>query len=392
MAESPIAAAPPVPPGSERLRSLDVFRGATIALMILVNNPGDWGKTYWPLLHAEWHGCTPTDLVFPFFLFIVGVAIPFALGPRRAAGATAAGPEGRRLGAKIVKRAAILFGLGLLLTLFPFYTVVLERVRIPGVLQRIALVYLAAAFAFLYLGPKARAALAGLLLAGYWMLMKLGAAPGFPPGDLSPQGNFAFWIDHLLLGAHTWRGAPGPGDPEGLLSTLPAIVSALFGVFCGELLRGGRPAGARLARMLGWGAGAVAAGLLLAPLFPLNKNLWSPTYVLFTTGLALFGLAATHWLVDLRGFTGWSRPFEIFGANSILAFVGSGLLAKILLVVCRWQDAAGKTVHLQGWLYRHSFAILLPDHLASLAWAGSQVLLWLAVLAWLDRRGLHLKV
>lgn len=375
-----------------RLRSLDVFRGATIALMILVNNPGDWSKTWWPLLHAEWHGCTPTDLVFPFFLFIVGVAIPFALGPRLVEN----GPPPAGLRGKIVKRAAILFALGLFGTFFPFYTVVLERVRIPGVLQRIAVVYLCAAFAYLYLKPKARAGLAALLLAVYWAVMKLAPVPDFGAGDLSPQGNFAFWLDHQLLGAHTWRYSPGPGDPEGILSTLPAIVSALFGIFCGDLLRTALPEGGKLRRMLGWGAAGAAAGVLLAPLFPLNKNLWSPTYVLFTTGLALFCLAATFWLVDVRAPglgkpAGWARPFEIFGRNSILAFVGSGILAKTMLVVFRWEEE-GKKVTLQGWLYQHSFAAVLPDYAASFAWAGSQVLLWLAVLAWCDRRGLHLKV
>ncbi len=206
-----------------------------------------------------------------------------------------------------MKRAAILFALGLFGTFFPFYTVVLERVRIPGVLQRIAVVYLCAAFAYLYLKPKARAGLAFALLAVYWALMKLAPVPDFGAGDLSPQGNFAFWLDHQLLGAHTWRYAPGPGDPEGILSTLPAIVSALFGIFCGDLLRGALPDGAKLRRMLGWGAAGAAAGLLLAPFFPLNKNLWSPTYVLFTTGLALFCLAATFWLVDLRGRAWASR-------------------------------------------------------------------------------------
>jgi predicted acyltransferase len=380
------AAAPQPPPS--RLASLDVFRGATVALMILVNNPGDWKNTYWPLLHVPWHGCTPTDLVFPFFLFIVGVAIPFAFAPRLAA-SDGAVPPGLRI--KIVRRAAILFGLGMLGTLFPFYTVVLERVRFPGVLQRIAIVYLCAAFVYLYLRPKARVLLAAGLLAFYWAVMKLAPVPGFGAGDLSPQGNFAFWLDHIVLGQHTWRGSPGPGDPEGILSTLPAIVTALSGIFCGELLRGDSSAREKLQRLFGWGAGATAAGLALAPLFPLNKNLWSPTYVLFTSGLALFCLAATWYLVDLRRIDFWAGPFEIFGKNAILAFVGSGLLAKSLLVVFRWQEGE-KTVNLQSWLYQNIHAVALPPYLASLAWALSTVLFWLALLAVLDRKGIYLKV
>ncbi len=380
----------PAPTAAARLRSLDVFRGATIALMILVNNPGDWSKTYAPLLHAEWHGCTPTDLVFPFFLFIVGVAIPVALGPileRRPPGENAPPPG---LGRKIARRAAILFALGLFLNFFPFYTVVLERVRIPGVLQRIAVVYLCAAFAYLYLGPRARAWLSGLLLAGYWAAMKLIPVPGFGAGDLSPAGNLAFHLDHLILGAHTWRYSPGPGDPEGLLSTLPAIVTALFGIFCGELLRRGQ-ASSTPRPLFAWATIATLAGLALAPFFPLNKNLWSPTYVLFTAGLALHSLALLHHLIDRRKIAGWARPFEIFGRNAILAFVGSGILAKLLLVVFRWQDGE-KTVTLQGWLYRQLYVPVFPDYLASLAWALTHVCFWLALLAALDRRGIHLKV
>lgn len=381
--------APALVPLPERLRSLDVFRGATIALMILVNNPGDWGKTYAPLLHASWHGCTPTDLVFPFFLFIVGAAIPFALGPRLARGETGSPPPG--LPGKIARRAALLFALGLFLNFFPFYTVVLETVRLPGVLQRIAVVYLCAAFAWLYLSPTARAALAALLLGGYWAAMKLIPVPGFGAGELSPEGNLAFHLDHLILGAHTWRYSPGPGDPEGVLSTLPAIVTALAGVFCGELLRRALPAREELRKLFAWATAATLAGLALAPIFPLNKNLWSPTYVLFTAGLAMHSLALLHLLIDQKKIAAWARPFEIFGKNSILAFVGSGLLAKLLLVVFRWQEGE-KTVTLQSWLYRTLYAPFLPDYVASLAWAATHVLLWLVILAALDRRKLYLKV
>lgn len=368
---------------TERLQSLDVFRGATIALMILVNNPGDWNKTYAPLLHAAWHGCTPTDLVFPFFLFIVGVTIPFALSPGRG-----------EILSKVLRRAAILFALGLLLNFFPFYTVVLERVRLPGVLQRIAVVYLCAAVAYLYLSPRARVGLSVGLLAGYTALMKLVPVPGFGAGDLSPQGNLAFWLDHVILGSHTWRGSPGPGDPEGILSTLPAIVTALLGITCGELLRADTPARLRLRHLLLRGSVVTAAGLLLHPFFPLNKNLWSPSYTLFTAGLAMTFLAFTYFLIDLRP-AGWAhvvaRPFAIFGRNSILAFVGSGLLVKTLLVVFRWQEGE-KTVTLYGWFYRQLYVPIFPDYVASLVFALTHVLLWLVLLTLLDRRGIYLKV
>ena len=381
---------PAVTPGprpSARLRALDVFRGATIALMILVNNAGDWGKTYAPLLHAEWHGWTPTDLVFPFFLFIVGVAIPFALGGRRGINPV----ERTRLHRKILRRAAILFALGLLLIWFPFFTVVWARARIPGVLQRIALVYLVAALAYLHLRPRGRAALAVGLLAGYWAVMKLLPVPGFGAGDLSPAGNLAFWLDHKILGAHTWRYSPGMGDPEGILSTLPAIVSALAGVFVGDLLRSQRTSRAKLGHLLAGGAVGVALALVLQPLFPINKNLWSPTYVVFTSGAALLGLGVAYWVIDLRRIDGWVRPFEVFGRNAIAAYVGSGLLAKLLMAF-RWSGGAGGTVTAQRWLYSHLYAAYLPDYVASLAWALSHVAIWWIVVAVLDRRGVYIKV
>lgn len=375
------------PTRSPRLRSLDVFRGATIALMILVNNAGDWGKTWAPLLHAKWHGWTPTDLVFPFFLFIVGAAIPFALGGRLAT----AGTDSGALHRKILRRAALLFLLGLALIWFPYVTVAWERARIPGVLQRIAVVYLAAALAYLHLRPRGRAVLGGTLLAGYWAAMTLVPVPGFGAGDLSPQGNLAFWVDHQVLGSHVWRYSPGPGDPEGILSTLPAIVSALAGLFVGDLMRTAAPSRAKLVRLLGWGAALTAAGLALDSAFPINKNLWSPTYVLFTTGAALLCLAATFWLLDVKGITAWSRPFAIFGTNAIAAYVGSGVLAKLLLAV-KWSDGAGGTVSLQKWLYVNLYDAPLPDYVASFAWALTHVLIWLAVLTWMDRKKIYLKV
>ncbi|MFZ5787318.1 MAG: acyltransferase family protein [Acidobacteriota bacterium] len=379
------AAAPALRP-RPRLRSLDAFRGATIALMILVNNAGDWSRTYAPLLHAQWHGWTPTDLVFPFFLFILGAAIPLALGDRRRDPAASA-----RLHAKILRRAAILFALGLLLTWFPFFTVNWARARVPGVLQRIALVYLAAALAHLHLRPRGRAVLGAGLLGAYWAAMKLVPVPGFGAGDLSPQGNLAFWLDHAILGAHTWRYAPGPGDPEGILSTLPAIVSALAGIFVGELLRSARTVRRKLGLMLVWGAAATVAGLALQPLFPINKNLWSPTYVIFTTGAAMLALGAAYALIDLLGVRRWARPFEAFGTNAIAAYVGSGLLAKILLAV-RWSDGAGHTVTLNRFLYSTVYAAHLPEYVASLAWALTHVAIWWAVVAALDRRKIYFKI
>lgn len=221
---------------TERLGSLDAFRGATIAAMILVNNAGDWSKTYGPLLHAEWHGWTPTDLIFPFFLFAVGVAIPYAFAGRL----QRSGGDFALLHRQITRRTLLLFALGLFLNWFPFYTVDWQAARIPGVLQRIAVVYLVGSLAWLHLGARSRAILAVVLLVGYWAAMVWVPVPGYGAGDLSPEGNLSAWIDHRVLGSHTWRRAPGPGDPEGILSTAPAIATALAGLFAGDRLRSSR--------------------------------------------------------------------------------------------------------------------------------------------------------
>jgi len=372
---------------TERLGSLDAFRGATIAAMILVNNAGDWDKTYAPLLHAEWNGWTPTDLVFPFFLFAVGVAIPYAFAGRLAR----SGGDRSPLHRQIVRRTAILFALGLFLSWFPFYSVDWPTARIPGVLQRIAAVYFVAGLAWLHLGARARTALMIALLAAYWLAMMLVPVPGHGAGDLSPNGNLAAWIDHLVLGRHTWKKAPGPGDPEGILSTLPAIATALIGLFAGDWLRSPRTRQQKLRGLLLWGGAATVAGLALARWFPINKNLWTSTYVVFTGGMALLLLAAAYFLVDVKGRAAWVRPFTHFGTNAIVAFFGSTLMAKIALLI-RWPAAEGGTVSLQQWLYRHLFASWLPDYVSSLAWALLFTAFWWGVSALLYRRRIFLKI
>jgi predicted acyltransferase len=364
-------------PTTERLRSLDVFRGATIAAMILVNDAGDWDKTYGPLLHAKWHGWTLTDLVFPFFLFAVGVAIPYAF----------AGPLHRQ----IVRRTVLLFALGLFLSWFPFYTVDWSSARIPGVLQRIAVVYFVAALAWLHLRPPTRAFLGLALLAGYWLAMMLVPVPGHGAGDLSPDGNLAAWIDHALLGRHTWKHAPGPGDPEGILSTLPAIATALAGLFTGDWLRSSRAPREKLRGMILWGFVATVAGLILDLWFPINKNLWTSSYVLFTAGVALLLLAAFYYVIDMKQREGWAKPFLVFGTNAIVAYAGSALLAKSAMLI-HWQEAGGGTVTLQKWLYDHLFAAWLPDYVASLAWALAFVVLCWGLTAVLYRRRIFIKI
>jgi predicted acyltransferase len=370
-----------------RLRSLDVLRGATIAGMILVNNPGDWGKTFAPFLHAEWHGWTPTDLIFPFFLFVLGVAIPLAFASRL----ERSGGDLRPLYLQILRRTIILFGLGLFLAWFPFYDVNWAMARIPGVLQRIAVVYLFASLAYLNLGVKGRAWLSAVILLGYWLVMKLIPVPGIEVGSIGPDGNPAAWLDHAVLGAHVWRNAPGPGDPEGILSSFPAVVTALAGVFTGEWLRSQRDRTEKLIGLFVWGTIISAAGYFFGYLFPINKNLWTSSYVVLTAGLALLSLAVIYYFVDIQGKDRWAGPFYVFGTNAITVFVLSGLVAKLMYKI-RWTGADGATVTVKGWLYSHFFASWLPDYWVSLAWAVATIVFWWAAMRVLYQRRIFIKI
>jgi predicted acyltransferase len=366
-----------------RLVSLDVFRGLTVAGMVLVNNPGTWRAVYAPLRHADWHGLTPTDLVFPFFLFIVGVAIPLALGRRLA--------EGERRGSiirRIVRRAAIIFALGL--ALHAVANPDLATLRIPGVLQRIAVCYLVAAVLFVTTGWRTQAILAAVTLFGYWAALALVPVPGFGAGDLGKEGNLAAWLDRTLLGPHIWR-VGRVYDPEGILSTVPAIVTTLTGVFTGRYLARVRPPAATVRGLLVAGAMGIAAGLLWDPWFPINKSLWSSSYVVFTTGAALVALAACYWLIEIRGWRWWTPPPVVLGVNALAVFFLSTLLA-ILLVRVRVPAGGGSPRPLQSVLFEALLAPWLPAAAASLAWALGSVLLWVLLMWPFFRRGVRLGV
>ncbi len=371
-----------------RLISVDAFRGITILGMILVNNPGDWGHVYAPLLHAEWHGWTPTDLVFPFFLFIVGVAIVLALGRRLETGA----PRGP-LVAKILRRSAILFALGLFLTGFPFglfgprtFGQLLETWRIPGVLQRIAVCYLVVSLLFVICRRPALRVLNAVFLFGYWLLMTRVPVPGQGAPDLdSKGGSIAAWLDRTLLGDHLWSFAR-VYDPEGILSTVPALSTTLFGVFAGLVLASKLPPVEQVARLFVRGAALTVAGYVWSWFLPLNKALWTSSYAVFTAGLATCALALCRWFFDLRGHRAIARPFVIYGVNAITVYVGSGVLARTLGYV----EIGGES--LQAILYRGLFAAWLPPHVASLAYALAWVAGWFVVVAWMDRKGWVLKV
>lgn len=370
-------------PGSvlqKRLLSLDVFRGATVAAMIMVNNPGDWGNVYPPLLHASWHGCTPTDLVFPFFLFIVGVSIAYAMSSRKS------DPDRRRgLARKIITRTLILFGLGLFLNLFPVFD--FSTVRIPGVLQRIAVVYLVASFLFLRLSVRGIAWTAGVILIAYYVCMTLIPVPGIGPANLEPETNLGAWIDrNVFTTNHLWRSSK-TWDPEGLLSTIPAVATALAGILCGLWLKKADDPGNKIAWMYTFGVAGILAGLVWDLFFPINKALWTSSYVLYSGGWAVCGLALLYWLIDVKGYRKFTTPFVIYGINAITVFFVSGLVPRILTRI-----SVGEGMNLRQWLYETFYTTWLTPANASLAWAISYVLGWYLILWIMYRKGVIIKV
>ncbi len=376
---------------TERLVSLDVFRGLTVAGMLLVNNPGTWGAIYPPLGHAAWHGWTSTDLIFPFFLFIVGITTHLSLSSRRARGDSDA-----VLRRQVLRRGVLIVLIGWGLSAFPFYP--LDRItelRIPGVLPRIGVVYLVAGLLTLNASVKQVVGMLVVLLYGYWFAMTLLPVPGgCDLGALCldvPSRTLAAWVDRALLDGHLWKSAK-TWDPEGPLSTLPAIGTAMMGVLCGRWIAlKERPLQERLNGMFAVGALLMMVGLMWHWSFPINKGLWTSSYVVFTAGMAAVSIATITWIIDVQGVTWWTRPLVIYGVNPIVAFVGSGLMARIIYSL--WKvEVDGKQVSVQAVVYKTVFASWLEPRNASLAFAICFVLFWYAILAVLYRRNLILKV
>ncbi len=368
---------------SRRLLSLDVFRGLTIAGMVLVNNPGG-SAIYPPLEHASWNGWTPTDLIFPFFVFIVGVAIPLAFQRRVAEGGTQ-----RDLYLKVLRRSLLIFFISLIvLHGFPYTLEKFSRIRIPGVLQRIAICYFFAAIIFLKTKVRTQAIIAAALLLLYWLVMKTIPAPGYAAGDLSMEGSLASWLDRTLLAGHIYRPVY---DPEGLLSTVPAISTCLAGVLTGSWLQTRREPLDKVAGMFGAGALCVMVGYLWDMVFPINKALWTSSYVVFTAGMALQLLALCYWATDIKGWTRWAKPFVIFGVNALALFVFSGLMARVMSVI-KIPRLDGAPGNLQVFLYERLLASWLSPLNASLGYALGYVLLWLGLMTILYRRKIFIKV
>ena len=437
---------------NERLISLDVFRGMTIAGMVLVNNPGTWSTIYGPLKHAEWHGITPTDYVFPFFLFIVGVAIPIALSKRIVAGLT------RDVYYKIFTRSLLIFALGLVMSAIPFfnfaettipyavkvlivlgysaalffylwdkskialiiagvtagvvtafwlagYVVVpynVAAMRIPGVLQRIAVCYLIISLIYLHTSWRQQAVIGTVLLLGYWLLMTVIPVPGCEVTNIDDKAcNLAAWLDRTIFTeAHIWRSAK-VFDPEGILSTIPALVTCLSGVLTGTWLtrktetpEGGTLTGRSdtVAGLFFAGTIALAVGWSWSLLFPLNKSLWTSSYVIYTTGLALLTLAACYWLIDIKQMKWWTKPFVIFGVNALALFVFSGIFARLLGMIRLAGPEAGKEISLQQWIFNNLFLSWASPINASLAFAVAFILFWLFLMWLLYRKNIFIKV
>jgi|HubBroStandDraft_5_1064220.scaffolds.fasta_scaffold89414_2 predicted acyltransferase len=377
---------------STRLTSLDLFRGATIAAMILVNNPGN-DHAYWPLEHAEWNGWTPTDLIFPFFLFIVGVSLVFSFESRLGKGDSRAA-----LLRHTFRRAVIIFAIGLALN--SLVDLLLSRgVRIPGVLQRIGICYFAASLLYLYARPRTRVFIVAALLIGYWILMRFLPVPGFgvPGRDipfLNPDANLGAYLDRRFL-LHLWGSSSRlyeiTRDPEGLLSTMPAIATALLGVFTGEWLRSNRTPQNKALGMLVFGLIGLILGKAWGIWFPINKKLWTSSFVLFTAGFALVCLALCYWATDIKRWRGpWTKPFLIFGRNAITAYVIADLFAIMLYAVNARVN--GQMMSAQQIIFQRLFAPLGGLSFSSLLFSLAFVLLCLLPICLMDRKKIFLKI
>lgn len=414
-----IGEAPPRPPSAvgkeprERLQSLDVFRGLTIAGMLLVNNPGTWSAIYPPLEHATWNGWTPTDLIFPFFLFIAGVTTHLSLTARRARG----DDEGA-IRRQIIRRGLLIFLLGFLVNGFPFFTwgevagiadpTFIQRVvdrlyhwRIMGVLQRIGLAYMIGGLLSQGRSVKQQVATIAVLLYGYWFAMTLlpvpdsGAMGQLVLGD-APR-TMAAWWDRLLLdwsrfglGNHLWVNSK-TWDPEGIFSTIPAVGTAMLGNLAGQWLSVRRPITERLNGMFAVGAIGMMAGLMWNWSFPINKSLWTSSYVVFAAGMATLSIATIMWVVDVQHIRGWTKPFVVYGMNPMVAFVGSGVMARCIYSIFT-VNYDGKKISLEAAIYRSLFASWLEPVNASLAFALTFVTFWFLILYVLYRKRIFFKV
>lgn len=366
---------------SSRLISLDVFRGLTIAGMILVNNPGTWSSIYPTLKHAEWHGWTPTDFIFPFFLFIVGVAMTLSFKKR-----LDQGTDKTKLFLHAIRRSVIIFLLGMFLHLFPYFN--FSTVRIPGVLQRIAVVYFIASILYLYLKPRWQVIISASILILYWLAMTLIPVPNYGAGNLTPEGNLAAYIDNLIFKGHMWK---TNWDPEGLLSTFPAVVTTMIGIFTGRWLLQSKNKFETTTVMFVAGDILIVFGVIWDMWFPINKYIWTSSYVLFMGGLALNFLAFCYYVIEIKNIRWWTQPFLVFGMNAITSFFLSSLFAKILNIV-KVTDSTGESISLKGYIFNNFFAPHFELINASLAFAICYVIFWYLIMLIFYKKKIFIKV
>ncbi len=371
---------------TQRYLALDVLRGMTIAFMILVNTPGSWQFIYPPLKHATWHGCTPTDLVFPFFLFVVGVSMFFSFAKY----------ENRLTQDSLVRihrRFVLIFAIGLFINSYPQWITDFSELRIMGVLQRIAVAYLLASFIVLTVSRKWVIILAGIILLGYWAVLY------FLGGDdpYSLTGNVTIPFDSAILGEnHLYKGfrhngQPVPFDPEGLLSSIPAVVTVLLGYLAGHIIKK-TPKNKVPVKLLTYGVIFTLAGYLWSFILPLNKPLWTSSYVLYTAGLAAILFAVLIYLIDVKGYKKWTSFFVVFGLNPLFIFALSGIWAKTLWYIIRFEDVREGVITGSGWLYQHIFVPIAGNMNGSLLYAITHVVFFWFIGYILYRKKIFIKV
>lgn len=408
----------------ERLISLDVFRGFTILLMTIVNNPGSWAAIYPPLAHAEWHGCTPTDLVFPFFIFIMGSAIPFAMPTKQ---------FDYVVFNKIIVRSLRIFCLGLFLNyfsriellglegipllllrlmitfavayallgnfslkiktylVFGIFAILLisaysqieafQDVRIPGVLQRIGIVYFFVSLLYLKTNLKIQLLVAASILLGYWIVMAFVPVPGFGAANFEKGTNLAAWLDNLVLKGHLWSYSK-TWDPEGILSTVPAVATGILGMFIGQILNLKIQQTEILKKIAVVGFALLLTGLLWSIVFPINKSLWTSSYVLYTAGIATICLTLLYWIIDILNYKKWIKLFLIWGVNPMIVFFFSGIIPRVLSAIkIKNPEIATEKINLQSYIYNHNIVPLFSNPLdASLTYALVYAVFWSFIL------------
>lgn len=365
---------------TKRLIALDVLRGLTISLMILVNNPGSWSYVYAPLRHSKWHGCTPTDLVFPFFLFIVGVSMWFSF-KKYGTGLTKKGLL------KVLKRFSVIFLLGLFLNAFPKFD--FEHLRFFGVLQRIAIAYAIAAVFCMQFSVRQLLIICGLILGGYWALLYFGGT-----GDVYSLGsNIARKVDLFILGEnHIYKGFGIPFDPEGLVSSIPSIATVIIGYLTGRLIEQSNNVLKAIKKLIIFGLAGSILGWFWGYLLPINKPLWTSSYVLYTAGWAMLILALLLWVIDVKGVKKWANPFIHFGTNPLFIFVFSGIYAKTIIYLVKFRSSDGEILTGYSYLYKNIFVPIAGNMNGSLLFAVTHIIFFWLLTYILYRKKIFIKI